>query len=110
METAENMAAAFEADAGIAPVVNVSGVDAPTVTTTELVNNQKFYTEEDLAKDLEKATSLGVQHISAYSLTVEPKTVFGILSKCYFWHYVCSPIILMFNFYASSKNNKIKIV
>ena len=50
METAENMAAAFEADAGIAPVVNVSGVDAPTVTTTELVNNQKFYTEEDLAK------------------------------------------------------------
>jgi DNA repair exonuclease SbcCD ATPase subunit len=50
METAENMAAAFEADAGIAPVVNVSGVDAPTVTTTETVSNQKFYTEEDLAK------------------------------------------------------------
>jgi DNA repair exonuclease SbcCD ATPase subunit len=50
METAENMAAAFEADAGTAPVVNVSGVDAPTVTTTEQVNTQKFYTEEDLAK------------------------------------------------------------
>jgi hypothetical protein len=50
METAENMAAAFEADAGTAPVVNVSGVDAPTVTTTETVSNQKFYTEEDLAK------------------------------------------------------------
>jgi DNA repair exonuclease SbcCD ATPase subunit len=50
METAENMAAAFEADAGIAPVVNVSGVDAPTVTTTDPVSNQKFYTEEDLAK------------------------------------------------------------
>jgi len=50
METAENMAAAFEGEAGTAPVVNVSGVDAPTVTTTETVSNQKFYTEEDLAK------------------------------------------------------------
>ena len=37
--------------------------------------------EADLAEDLEKATSLGVQHISAYSLTVEPKTVFGIQKK-----------------------------
>jgi oxygen-independent coproporphyrinogen-3 oxidase len=35
----------------------------------------------DLDFDLEKATSLGVQHISAYSLTVEPKTVFGIQKK-----------------------------
>ena len=50
METAENMAAAFEGESGTAPVVNVSGVDAPTVTTTETVSNQKFYTEEDLAK------------------------------------------------------------
>jgi len=49
METAENMAAAFEADAGTAPVVNVSGVDAPTVTTTDSVKS-KFYTDEDLAK------------------------------------------------------------
>ena len=37
--------------------------------------------EADLAEDLEKATSLGVQHISAYSLTVEPKTVFGAQKK-----------------------------
>ena len=50
METAENMASAFEAEAGTAPVVNVSGVDASTVTTTERVSNQKFYTDEDLAK------------------------------------------------------------
>jgi hypothetical protein len=49
-ETAENMASAFEADSGTAPVVNVSGVDAPAVTTTERVNSQKFYTEDDLAK------------------------------------------------------------
>jgi DNA repair exonuclease SbcCD ATPase subunit len=49
-ETAEQMASAFEAEANVAPVVNVSGVDAPTVTTTELVNTQKFYTDEDLAK------------------------------------------------------------
>jgi len=38
-------------------------------------------TEVELADDLEKATSLGVQHISAYSLTVEPKTVFGVQKK-----------------------------
>jgi hypothetical protein len=44
------MAAAFEGESGTAPVVNVSGVDAPTVTTTESVSTQKFYTEEDLAK------------------------------------------------------------
>jgi DNA repair exonuclease SbcCD ATPase subunit len=50
METAENMAAAFEGESGTAPVVNVSGVDAPTVTTTETVSTQKFYTEDDLAK------------------------------------------------------------
>jgi DNA repair exonuclease SbcCD ATPase subunit len=50
METAENMAAAFEAEAGTAPVVNVSGVDAPAVTTTETARAQKFYTDEDLAK------------------------------------------------------------
>lgn len=49
METAENMAAAFEAEANTAPVVNVSGVDAPTVTTTDSVKS-KFYTDEDLAK------------------------------------------------------------
>lgn len=54
METAENMAAAFEAEAGSAPVVNVSGVDAPAVTSSNTIaSNQftgKFYTEEDLAK------------------------------------------------------------
>jgi hypothetical protein len=48
-ETAENMANAFEAEANVAPVVNVSGVDAPTVTTTES-KSSKFYTEDDLAK------------------------------------------------------------
>lgn len=37
--------------------------------------------EAELAEDLEKATSLRVQHISAYSLTVEPKTVFGVQKK-----------------------------
>ena len=46
METAENMAGACESEANVAPVVNVSGVDAPTVTTT----SSKFYTDEDLAK------------------------------------------------------------
>jgi DNA repair exonuclease SbcCD ATPase subunit len=49
-ETAEVMAAAFEAEANTAPVVNVSGVDAPTVTTTEPASTQKFYTDDDLAK------------------------------------------------------------
>jgi len=50
MSTAENMAAAFEAEASTAPVVNVSGVDAPTVTEEAPAPAQKFYTEEDLAK------------------------------------------------------------
>jgi oxygen-independent coproporphyrinogen-3 oxidase len=35
----------------------------------------------DLAQDLLLATSYGVQHISAYSLTIEPKTVFGVQKK-----------------------------
>jgi hypothetical protein len=47
-ETADNMAAAFEAEANTAPVVNVSDVDAPTVTSTEV--KSKFYTDEDLAR------------------------------------------------------------
>jgi len=53
METAENMANAFEAEAGTAPVVNVSGVDASTVITgteSQTKANVKFYTEDDLAK------------------------------------------------------------
>lgn len=53
METAENMANAFEAEAGTAPVVNVSGVDASTVITgteNQAKTNVKFYTEDDLAK------------------------------------------------------------
>lgn len=52
MSDANNMATAFEAEAGTAPVVNVSGVDAPTVDTgTETpTSTPKFYTEEDLAK------------------------------------------------------------
>lgn len=49
-ETAEIMADAFEAEANTAPVVNVSGVDAPTVTSGKNEPTQKFYTEEDLAK------------------------------------------------------------
>jgi oxygen-independent coproporphyrinogen-3 oxidase len=52
-----------------------------TNISIDLIYGIPFNTEEDLAKDLEKATSLGVQHISAYSLTVEPKTVFGIQKK-----------------------------
>ena len=52
MSDANNMATAFEAEAGTAPVVNVSGVDAPTVDTgTETpTKTTKFYTEDDLAK------------------------------------------------------------
>ena len=49
MSTAETMADAFEAEASTAPVVNVSGVDAPTVTEAP-TSTPKFYTEDDLAK------------------------------------------------------------
>ena len=52
MSDANNMATAFEAEAGTAPVVNVSGVDAPTVDTgiETPTKTPKFYTEDDLAK------------------------------------------------------------
>ena len=51
-DTAEQMASAFEAEANTAPVVNVSGVDAPTVTpgANDSAKSSKFYTEDDLAK------------------------------------------------------------
>ena len=49
MSTAENMAEAFQAEASTAPVVNVSGVDAPTVTE-DVTSTPKFYTEDDLAR------------------------------------------------------------
>ena len=52
-----------------------------TKISIDLIYGIPSNTEEDLAKDLEKATSLGVPHISAYSLTVEPKTVFGVQKK-----------------------------
>ena len=48
-ETANQMVDAFQSESGTTPVVNVSGVDAPT-ETSETKSNQKFYTEEDLAK------------------------------------------------------------
>ena len=49
MSTAENMAEAFQAEASTAPVVNMSGVDAPTATE-DVTSTPKFYTEDDLAK------------------------------------------------------------
>ena len=49
-EVGEAAAEAFAAEAGTEPVVNVSGVDAPTVTTTSVNKSKQFYTEEDLAK------------------------------------------------------------
>jgi len=36
---------------------------------------------DELQTDLDFATSFGVPHISAYSLTIEPKTVFGVQKK-----------------------------
>jgi DNA repair exonuclease SbcCD ATPase subunit len=49
-EVGEAAVQAFTAETGTEPVVNVSGVDAPTVTTTSEKLANKFYTEEDLAK------------------------------------------------------------
>lgn len=50
-ENANTLAEAFEAEAGQAPVVNVSGVDAPTVTTTNKAESKtRTYTEDDLVK------------------------------------------------------------
>lgn len=49
MEVTEAAVESFAAETGTTPVVNVSGADAPTVTT-EVKETPKFYTEEDLAK------------------------------------------------------------
>ena len=49
-EVGEAAVEAFAAETGTEPVVNVSGVDAPTVTTTSVNKSKQFYTEEDLAK------------------------------------------------------------
>ena len=53
MSDTANIADAFQAEAGTAPVVNVSGVDAPAVEIgleNEASKSRKFYTEDDLAK------------------------------------------------------------
>jgi oxygen-independent coproporphyrinogen-3 oxidase len=47
----------------------------------DLIYGIPFNSSADLDEDLLQATSCGVQHISAYSLTIEPKTVFGIQKK-----------------------------
>ena len=49
-EATEVAASVFEAESGYTPVVNVSGVDAPTATNSAEVNSSQFYTEADLAK------------------------------------------------------------
>jgi len=49
-EIAQAAVEGFAAEAGTVPVVNVSDVDASTVTTTTPTKSPKFYTEEDLAK------------------------------------------------------------
>lgn len=43
----------------------------------DLIYGSKFQTVESWKKTLEKALSLGVQHISSYNLTVEEKTELG---------------------------------
>lgn len=48
-EIAQAAVEGFAAEAGTVPVVNVSDVDASTVTTTP-TKSPKFYTEDDLAK------------------------------------------------------------
>jgi oxygen-independent coproporphyrinogen III oxidase len=45
--------------------------------TIDLIYGIPTKTHDIWHKDLEKATNFGVNHISAYCLTIEPKTVFG---------------------------------
>ncbi len=47
----------------------------------DLIYGSKFQTIESWKKTLEKAISLGVQHISSYNLTVEGKTALGSAVK-----------------------------
>ncbi len=45
--------------------------------TIDLIYGLPWMTPEEWQYNLDRAVSLGVQHISAYHLTVEPRTVFG---------------------------------
>lgn len=45
--------------------------------TIDLIFGVDGYGEEVLSKSIERALGLGVQHISAYHLTIEPDTAFG---------------------------------
>lgn len=51
-----------------------AGVDNITI---DLIFGVDGYGEDVLERSIEKALSLGVQHISAYHLTIEPDTAFG---------------------------------
>lgn len=45
--------------------------------TIDLIYGLPWMTPEEWQYNLDRAVSLGVQHISAYHLTIEPRTVFG---------------------------------
>ena len=49
--------------------------------TTDIIFGIEGFGVERLDRDLEQMLSLGVQHISAYHLTIEPSTRFGRLSE-----------------------------
>ena len=48
-----------------------------TNLTIDLIFGVDGYGEDVLARSIDSALSLGVQHISAYHLTIEPNTAFG---------------------------------
>ncbi|MCC6370191.1 MAG: radical SAM family heme chaperone HemW [Bacteroidia bacterium] len=49
--------------------------------TIDLIYGSRFQTTESWRQTLQQAIALNTQHISAYNLTIEDKTVLGILNK-----------------------------
>lgn len=49
--------------------------------TIDLIFGVPGFGGESLERSIETACSLGIQHLSAYLLTIEPKTRFGIMAK-----------------------------
>lgn len=58
----------------VVPMAQAAGFDNISI---DLIYGIPGQTEEEWIDNLEKALSLNVQHISAYHLSIEPKTVFG---------------------------------
>lgn len=72
----ERMNRRHTAQAAIEAVKNAQSMGFGNITI-DLIYGLPWMTPQEWQYNLDQAVSLGVQHISAYHLTIEPRTVFG---------------------------------